>query len=122
MRGRIRHRFPQTIAELHRAYGDALPDVDTDRGATLRVELVHSFDCVIPDRTGSTDNVTSGRPFGAAGAEPARSHCRPRARSFRLAGRATRCWRTPRADLACGIRRRTNRRHRMILDANPGDG
>src|SRR5881394_3898353 len=99
MRGRIQHRSPQTTAELHRAYGDALPDVDTDRGATLRVELVRSSDCAVPDRTGSTDNVTSGRRFDAAGAEPAQSHCRPRARSFRLAGLAARYGRTMRADL-----------------------
>src|SRR6266480_1974265 len=122
MPGRTRHRFPQTTAELHRACGDALPDVDTDRGATLRGELVRSFYCVVPNRTESTDNVTNGRSFDAAGAERARSHYRPRARSSRLAGRVARCGRTMRADLVCGVRLRTNRRHQMTLHANPGDG
>src|SRR5882762_532730 len=107
MRGQIQHRSPQTTAELHRAYGDALPDVDTDRGATLRGELVRSSDCAVPDRTGSTDNLTSGRPFDAAAAECARLHCRGRARSSRLAARAVRCGRTTRADLACDVRPRT---------------
>src|SRR5438128_7464971 len=67
MRGRTRHRFPQTNAELQRAYGDALPDVDTDRGATPRVAQVHYPDHGAPDRTESTDIPTFGPPDGAAG-------------------------------------------------------
>src|SRR2546421_3283242 len=49
MRGQIQHRSPQTTSEPPEAYGDALPDVDTDLGATLRGELVHSFDSAAPD-------------------------------------------------------------------------
>src|SRR2546425_759307 len=122
MRGRTRHRFPQTTSEPPEACGDALPDGDTDRGATLRVELVRASDCVVSDRTEATDNQYIGRPFDVAGAECARSHCRLRARSSRLAGLVALYGRTMRADLVCGVRRRTNRRHRMILDANLGDG
>src|SRR5258707_15878009 len=118
MRGRTPRCFLQTSPGLQRAYGDVPRDADIDREAMLRGELVRSFDCAVLDRTGSTDIVSSGRSFGAAGAEGARSHCRPRALSSRLAGRAARCWRMPRADLACGVRRRTNTRHRMSLHAN----
>src|SRR2546421_10875082 len=103
MRGQIRHRSPQTTAELHQAYGDVPRDADIDRGATLRGELVRSFDCAAPDRTGLIDSATYAPRVGAAGAECARSHCRRRARLFRLAGRAARCWRMPHADLACGV-------------------
>src|SRR5438067_10456287 len=52
MPGRIRYRVPETISELHGVCGDALPDVDIDREATLRRDLAHSFYCVVPDRTG----------------------------------------------------------------------
>src|SRR2546423_2395584 len=121
MRGRTRRRFPQTTSAPPEAYGDALQDVDTDRGATLRGELVRSFDCAAPDRTGLIDSATYAPQVGAAGAECARSHCRRRARSSRLAERVARCWRTPRADLACDVRRPTNRRHRMTLQTNLGD-
>src|SRR6059058_4210384 len=108
MRGQIQHRSPQTTAELQRAYGGVPRDADIDRGATPRVAQVHYSDHEALDRTELIDSATYVLRVGAAGAECARSHCRPRARSSRLAGRAARCGRTPRADLACGVRRRTN--------------